>query len=65
MRPLPLHRIGRVERKLATVLFADLVESTRLVGAADHFSQALSVRPDYALAHNNLALVLLDSGQIE
>jgi len=35
VRPLPLHRIGRVERKLATVLFADLVESTRLVAASD------------------------------
>ena len=35
MRPLPLHRIERVERKLATVLFADLVESTRLVAGSD------------------------------
>ena len=38
----------------------------RTVGEAiAHYSEALRIKPDYAIAHHNLGLVLVQQGKIE
>ncbi|NEQ28019.1 MAG: tetratricopeptide repeat protein, partial [Microcoleus sp. SIO2G3] len=35
-----------------------------LVGAIDHYQQAISLQPNYADAHQNLAVALLKAGRV-